>query len=110
MLRAAPSIAYTDPKSGGAFGQYFGRALVEIGMADEVARKAVLVPGSHLIVVAVAKGDAAVGITFKSAIVTTAGSKFAGTLPRPLEEREPITAGVLKNANEPRSPRRLSQA
>ena len=101
LLRSAPSIAYTDPKSGGAFGQYFARALVEIGMADEVAKKAVLVPGSHLIVVAVAKGDAAIGITFKSAIVTTPGLKFAGTLPRPLEDREPFTAGVLKNAKEP---------
>ena len=101
LLRAAPSISYTDPKSGGAFGQYFARALAEIGMADEVARKAVLVPGSHLVVVAVAKGEAAVGITFKSAIVTTAGLKFAGTLPRPLEDREAFTAGVLKNAKEP---------
>ena len=100
-LRSAPSIVYTDPKSGGAFGQYFARALVEIGMADEVAKKAVLVPGSHLIVVAVAKGDAAIGITFKSAIVTTPGLKFAGTLPHPLEDREPFTAGVLKNAKEP---------
>jgi molybdate transport system substrate-binding protein len=101
LLRAAPSIAYTDPKSGGAFGQYFARALVEIGMADEVTRKAVLVAGSNLIVVAVAKGDAAIGITFKSAIVTTPGLQFAGTLPRPLEDREPFTAGVLKNAKEP---------
>ena len=101
LLRAAPSISYTDPKSGGAFGQYFARALVEFGMADEVARKAVLVAGSHLIVVAVAKGDAAVGITFKSAIVNSPGLKFAGTLPRPLEDREPFTAGVLKNAKEP---------
>jgi molybdate transport system substrate-binding protein len=101
LLRAAPSISYTDPKSGGAFGQYFARALGEIGMADEVARKAVLVAGSHLVVVAVAKGDAAVGIAFKSAIVTTAGLKFVGALPRPLEDREPFTAGVLKNAKEP---------
>jgi molybdate transport system substrate-binding protein len=101
VLRAAPSISYTDPKSGGAFGQYFARALSEIGMADEVARKAVLVAGSHLVVVTVAKGEAALGITFKSAIVTTPGLKFAGTLPRPLEDREPFTAGVLKNAQEP---------
>ena len=42
-----------------------------------------------------------IGITFKSAIVTTPGLKFAGTLPRPLEDREPFTAGVLKNAKEP---------
>jgi molybdate transport system substrate-binding protein len=101
VLRAAPSISYTDPKSGGAFGQYFARALSEIGMADEVARKAVLVAGSHLVVVTVAKGEAALGITFKSAIVTTPGLKFAGTLPRPLEDREPFTAGVLKHAQEP---------
>ena len=101
MLRAAPSISFTDPKSGGAFGQYFARALADMGMADEVMRKAVLVPGSHRVVVAVAKGDAAVGITFKSAIVSTPGLKYAGTLPRPLEDREPFTAGVLKNAKEP---------
>jgi molybdate transport system substrate-binding protein len=101
MLRAAPSISFTDPKSGGAFGQYFARALGEMGMADEVMRKAVLVPGSHLVVVAVAKGDAAVGVTFKSAIVTTPGLKYAGTLPHPFEDREPFTAGVLKNSKEP---------
>jgi molybdate transport system substrate-binding protein len=101
LLRATPSIAYTDPKSGGAFGQYFARALAEIGMADEVARKAVLVSGSHLIVVAVAKGEAAIGITFKSAVVTTPGLKYAGSLPPPLQDREPFTAGVLKNAKEP---------
>lgn len=101
LLRAAPSISYTDPKSGGAFGQYFARALGEIGMAEEVARKSVLVPGSHLVVVAVAKGEAAVGITFKAAIINTPGLKYAGTLPRPLEDREPFTAGVLKNAKEP---------
>jgi len=58
-------------------------------------------PSIHRVVVAVAKGEAAVGITFKSAIVTTAGLKFAGPLPRPLEDREPFTAGVLKNAKEP---------
>ncbi|HZO47834.1 MAG TPA: substrate-binding domain-containing protein [Xanthobacteraceae bacterium] len=101
LLRAAPSISYTDPKSGGAFGQYFARALTEIGMADEVARKAVLVPGSQRVVMAIVKGEAAIGVTFKSTIVNTAGLKFAGTLPHPLEDREPFTAGVLKSAKEP---------
>ena len=32
LLRSAPSIVYTDPKSGGAFGQYFARALVAHGV------------------------------------------------------------------------------
>jgi molybdate transport system substrate-binding protein len=87
LLRAAPSISYTDPKSGGAFGQYFARALTE--------------NGSQRVVMAIVKGEAAIGITFKSSIVTTAGLKFAGTLPHPLEDREPFTAGVLKSAKEP---------
>ena len=101
LLRAAPSVSYTDPKSGGAFGQSFDRTLVELGLAGEVRRKALLVPGSHQIVVAVARGEAAVAITFKSAIVTTPGLKFAGILPPPFENQEPFAAGVLKSATSP---------
>ena len=100
LLRSALSISYADPRSGGAFGQYFARALGRDRHGRQVARNAVLVGGSYLVIVKVVKGDAAVGITFKSAIVTTAGLKFAGTLPHPLEDREPFTAGVLKSAKE----------
>jgi molybdate transport system substrate-binding protein len=101
LLRAAPSVSYTDPKSGGAFGQSFDRTLVKLGLADEVRRKALLVSGSRQIVQAVARGEAAVAITFKSAIVTTPGLKFAGILPAPFEDQEPFTAGVLKTATSP---------
>ena len=65
FLRAAPSISYTDPKSGGAFGQSFDRTLVKLGLADEIRRKALLVKGSHQIVTAVARGEAAVAISFR---------------------------------------------
>jgi molybdate transport system substrate-binding protein len=98
LLRAAPSIAYTDPKSGGAFGQSFDRTLVQLGLADEVRRKAVLVKGSQEIVTAVVQGKAAVAISFKSAIVTTPGLTFAGKLPAPFDNEEPFTAIVLKGA------------
>jgi molybdate transport system substrate-binding protein len=101
LLRAAPSVSYTDPKSGGAFGQSFDRTLVELGLASEVRRKALLVSGSQQIVVAVARGEAAVAITFKSAIVTTPGLKFAGMLPPPFKNQEPFTAGMLKTATSP---------
>jgi len=101
LLRAAPSISYTDPKSGGAFGQSFDRTLVGLGLAGEVRRKAVLVSGSHEIAAAVSRGDAAVAITFKSAIVTTPSLKFAGILPPPFENQEPFAAGVLKTATSP---------
>jgi molybdate transport system substrate-binding protein len=101
LLRTAPSVSYTDPNSGGAFGQSFDRTLVELGLADEVRRKALLLSGSNLVVLAVARGEAAVAITFKSAIVTTPGLKFAGILPPPFGNQEPFVAGVLKTAASP---------
>ncbi len=101
LLHVAPSIAYTDPKSGGAFGQSFDRTLVQLGLADEVRRKALLVRGSQEIVAAVAQGKAAIAISFKSAIVTTPGLKFAGKLPDPFDNEEPFTAIVLKSAGSP---------
>jgi molybdate transport system substrate-binding protein len=101
FLRSAPSVSYTDPKSGGAFGQSFDRTLVKLGLADEMRRKAVLVKGSRQIVAAVASGKAAVAISFKSAIVTTPGLKFAGTLPPPFDSEEPFSAGLLKTARSP---------
>jgi molybdate transport system substrate-binding protein len=101
LLHAAPSVAYTDPKSGGAFGQSFDRTLVQLGLADEVRRKALLVKGSQEIVEAVAQGKAAIAISFKSAIVTMPGLTFAGKLPAPFDNEEPFTAIVLKGARSP---------
>lgn len=101
LLHATPSLSYTDPKSGGAFGQSFDRTLVELGLADEVHRKALMVKGSQEIVAAVARGEAAIAITFKSAIVTTPGLKFAGVLPPPFGNSEPFAASVLKSAASP---------
>jgi molybdate transport system substrate-binding protein len=101
LLHAVPSVSYTNPKSGGAFGQSFDRTLVRLGLADEVRRKALLVKGSQEIVEAVAQGKAAIAISFKSAIVTTPGLTFAGQLPPPFDNEEPFTAIVLKGSRSP---------
>jgi molybdate transport system substrate-binding protein len=60
-----------------------------------------LVRGSKEIVDAVSRGDAALAISFKSAIVTTPGLKFAGVLPPPFDSEEPFTAVELKSASSP---------
>src|SRR5262249_1578928 len=52
-LLAARSVAYTDPKSGGAFGTYFAKELERMGILDAINAKAVLRRGSHEIVKAV---------------------------------------------------------
>jgi molybdate transport system substrate-binding protein len=97
-LLAARSIAYTDPKTGGAFGTYLGQELERLGLAQAVNAKAVLRRGSHEIVAAVAKGDAELGITFISTIVSTPGVKVAGPLPPPLLGTERFSAGVLRDS------------
>jgi molybdate transport system substrate-binding protein len=96
-LIAARSIAYTDPKTGGAFGTYFAKELERLGILDAVNAKAVLRRGSHEIVKAVASGEAEVGVTFISTIVSTPGLKVAGPLPPPLLTMERFSAGVLRD-------------
>src|SRR5258707_1465081 len=46
-LLAARSVAYTDPKSGGAFGTYFAGELDRMGIAQAINAKAVLRRGRH---------------------------------------------------------------
>jgi molybdate transport system substrate-binding protein len=96
-LIAARSIAYTDPKTGGAFGTYLAKELERLGLAQTVNAKAVLRRGSHEIVKAVANGEAEVGVTFISTIVSTPGLKVAGPLPPPLLTMERFSAGVLRD-------------
>jgi len=97
-LLAARSIAYTDPKTGGAFGTYLAKELDRLGLAQTVNAKAVLRRGSHEIVAAVAKGDAELGITFISTIVSMRGVKVAGRLPPPLLGREDFSAAVVRDS------------
>ncbi|HUI98145.1 MAG TPA: substrate-binding domain-containing protein [Xanthobacteraceae bacterium] len=97
-LLAARSVAYTDPKTGGAFGTYFAGDLARLGLLDAVNAKAVLRRGSHEIVASVARGEAELGITFVSTIVSTPGAKVAGPLPPPLAGEERFAAGILKGS------------
>jgi molybdate transport system substrate-binding protein len=94
-LLAARSIAYTDPKTGGAFGTYFAKELDRLGILDVVNAKAVLRRGSHEIVKAVASGEAELGVTFISTIASTPGLAVAGALPPPLLAVERFSAGAL---------------
>ena len=97
-LLAARSVAYTDPKSGGAFGSYFAKELDRLGLLAAVNAKAVLRTGSHEIAKAVASGEAEVGVTFISTIVTTPGLEVAGPLPPPLLTVERFSTGVLQGS------------
>jgi molybdate transport system substrate-binding protein len=97
-LLAARSVAYTDPRTGGAFGTYFAKELERMGILDAVNAKAVLRRGSHEIVKAVASGEAELGVTFISTIASTPGLRVAGALPPPLLAVEKFSVGVLRKA------------
>jgi molybdate transport system substrate-binding protein len=78
-LRAAPSIAHTTE---GASGMYFGKLLIELGLADELKPKLRTQPGGMIGEVLVA-GGAALGIQQVSELMAIPGVELAGTLPAP---------------------------
>jgi ABC-type molybdate transport system substrate-binding protein len=69
-----------------------------MGIAAAVNAKAVLRRGSHEIVKSVAAGEAELGVTFISTIVSTPGLKVVGPLPPPLLGEEAFAAGVLADS------------
>jgi molybdate transport system substrate-binding protein len=85
VLRAAKSVAFTDPAAGGTAGQYFAGLLQRLGIADEIKAKAVLSKGGRDAAQRVAKGEAEIGITFPSEIAPIEGAKVAGMLPDSLQ-------------------------
>jgi molybdate transport system substrate-binding protein len=97
-LLAARAVAYTDPRTGGAFGSYFAKELERMGILEAVNAKAVLRRGSHEIVKAVASGEAEIGVTFISTIASTPGLQVAGALPPPLLSVERFSVGVLRES------------
>jgi molybdate transport system substrate-binding protein len=79
-LLAAKSIVYADPAKGGASGVYFARVLDQLGLADQLKAKTILVPGAQAAQV-VARGDAELGVAQSSEIVPVDGAQVAGPLP-----------------------------
>jgi molybdate transport system substrate-binding protein len=79
-LLAARSIVYADPAKGGLSGVAFARALDQLGIAEQIKPKTILVPGAQSADL-VAKGEAELGIGQASEIVPIAGVQLVGPLP-----------------------------
>ena len=97
-LLDARSVAYTDPKAGGSGGIMFSALLQKLGIAQEVASKAVLGKGGHDVAVLVAQGRAEIGTTFVSEVLPVPGAKVVGTLPGELHIANTYTAAVHASA------------
>jgi molybdate transport system substrate-binding protein len=79
-LLAAKSIVYADPARGGASGVHFAHVIDQLGIADQLKSKTILVPGAQAAEV-VAKGEAEIGVAQASEIVPVSGAQLLGPLP-----------------------------
>jgi len=92
-LLAAKSVAFIDPKAGGSSGIYVEGLLAQLGIADQVNAKAVLVHGGA-VADHVADGEAEIGVHQISEILPVAGVKLVGPLPAEIQNFTVYAAGV----------------
>jgi molybdate transport system substrate-binding protein len=92
-LLAAKSVAFIDPKAGGSSGIYVERLLAQLGIADAINAKAVLVHGGA-VADHIADGEAEIGIHQISEILPVAGTVLVGPLPPGIQNYTVYAAGV----------------
>ena len=91
---AARSVSYVDPKAGGTSGTYVAGLFQRLGIASEMQKKTVFRNQGSEVADAVAKGEAEIGITFTSEMVTNKGVKLAGFLPESIQLPTIYTAAI----------------
>lgn len=92
-LLTAKSVAYSDPAKGGLSGVIARRAMERLGIAEQMSGKTVLGAGAQA-AVAVAKGEAELGIALASEIVPVAGVQLIGPLPGDLASKMVFASGI----------------
>ena len=83
-LLDARAVAYIDPASGGSSGIYLAKLFQTMGIAPEIAKKAVLVRGGAA-AERVARGDADIALQQASEIKMVPAVKFAGLWPEQIQ-------------------------
>jgi len=92
-LLAAHAVAYMDPGAGASSGIYLAKLFQTMGIAPEIARKAVLVRGG-LSAERVARGEADIALQKASELKLVPSVKFAGMLPEQIQNYT-IYSGAL---------------
>jgi molybdate transport system substrate-binding protein len=93
-LLEAKAVSYSDPKGGGSSGTFFAGLLERLGIADRVNRTAVLKKRGFEVAQAVVDGEADLGTTFISEILTVKGAAVAGPLPAELDNANTYTGAI----------------
>jgi molybdate transport system substrate-binding protein len=107
-LLSAKSIVYADPAKGGAAGAYFAHVTDQLGIADQLKSKTILVSGAQGPGM-VAKGEAEIGVAQISEIVPVAGAQVLGPLPGEFASTTVFTAGIGASSQNPDAAKSLIQ-
>lgn len=99
-LLNAKAVSFSDPKGGGSSGTFFAGLLERLGIAEQINKNAVLKKRGFEVAQAVVNGEADIGTTFISEILTIKGAVVAGPLPGELDNPNVYTAAIHKDAAE----------
>jgi molybdate transport system substrate-binding protein len=94
-LLNAKAVSYTDPKGGGSSGLFFAGVLDRLGIADQVNRTAVLKKRGYEVGHALADGEADIGTTFISELLTVKGVTVIGPMPGDLDNPNTYTGAIM---------------
>jgi molybdate transport system substrate-binding protein len=107
VLREARSVAYVNPRFGGQVSVNLKTFLDRAGLADEVAKKAVLAFTGEGAVQKAARGEVDIVLAFVSEILPVRGVKWLGPLPAALQAPTPYSAAVGAGSAHPELARAL---
>lgn len=99
-LLAARAVAYIDPAAGGSSGVYLARLFVKMGIAEQIAAKAVLVPGG-LVAKRLESGEADLAVHQISEILAVPGAVLVGPLPAEVQNYTVYAGGISAAARDP---------
>ena len=100
-LVAARSIAFTDASVGGTAAVFLPGLFERMGLAGEIARKALPQQSGAAVAERVAEGEAELGITLIPEILPIKDAKVVGKLPAALADDTIYTAAVSVGSSEP---------
>lgn len=92
-LLAARSIAYIDPAAGGSSGIYLAQLFQQMGIADQLRPKSVLVQGG-LVADRIVDGKADIALQQSSELMGVPGVQFVGPIPLMVQNYTIYSGGV----------------
>jgi molybdate transport system substrate-binding protein len=97
-MLAAKSLMYADPALGGQSGIHTAKVFAQLGIADQLKPKTVLLPGAPQGLKRVAAGEIEIGLGQISEILAAKGVTLVGPFPPALQQSLIFSAGLSPKA------------